>query len=201
MKTKKIFLIAACSLASLLAGCGTKDDTPGTLSPTDELTGANNPSPSTIPATGAKAIISINRANELAFEDAGVTEDELDNLSTHLIEEENRKQYTVTFATAKKTYQYCIAASDGTILSKSINSIPAGSENPEEDTSIPETTTTPTPSTAPISTTAPQTTPTKTPTKPTSTTAPTKAPTSPTSEITQDPGAYTHMTLPTIHLV
>ena len=179
MKAKKYLLIVTCSLTALLAGCGTRDDDiPGALSPTDGVTDTNNTSPSATPETDRKTSISMKQANELAYQDAGVKEDELTNLHTHLEEGKNGEEYITTFTTDNKAYQYRISASSGSILEKNVNPVSTGTDD--------KTSATPEATTAPKATLVPEATPTKAPAKPASTSAPTKAPTSPTGDITQD---------------
>ena len=179
MKAKKYLLIVTCSLTALLAGCGTRDDDiPGALSPTDGVTDTNNTSPSATPETDRKTSISMKQANELAYQDAGVKEDELTNLHTHLEEGKNGEEYITTFTTDNKAYQYRISASNGSILEKNVNPVSTGTDD--------KTSATPEATTAPKATLVPEATPTKAPAKPASTSAPTKAPTSPTGDITQD---------------
>ncbi len=179
MKAKKYLLIVTCSLTALLAGCGTRDDDiPGALSPTDGVTDTDNTSPSATPETDRKTSISMKQANELAYQDAGVKEDELTNLHTHLEEGKNGEEYITTFTTDNKAYQYRISASSGSILEKNVNPVSTGTDD--------KTSVTPEATTAPKVTLIPEATPTKAPAKPASTSAPTKTPSSQTGDITQD---------------
>ncbi|MDE7327993.1 MAG: PepSY domain-containing protein [Lachnospiraceae bacterium] len=192
MKAKKFLFIAACSLSALFAGCGTRDDVAGSPSPTTGIATPDSTSPSAASDTDTGTSISMDLATKLAFEDAKVSEDELDNMRTRLEEGENGKQYFVTFATSQKAYQYHIDASDGTILEKNVNSLSAGSATIEGTTILSEVTTTPeaTPApeatTKPAATSAPKATSTPLPTKPASTPKPTSASSSQTGEISQD---------------
>ncbi len=161
MKAKKYLLIVTCSLTALLAGCGTRDDDiPGALSPTDGVTDTDNTSPSATPETDRKTSISMKQANELAYQDAGVKEDELTNLHTHLEEGKNGEEYITTFTTDNKAYQYRISASSGSILEKNVNPVSTGTDD--------KTSVTPEATTAPKVTLIPEATPTKAPAKPAS---------------------------------
>ena len=106
MRTKKILTIAIFYAAVILTGCGTKDefDTPGT-----------------------KDALSMDEATKIAREDAKVSESELENLHARLNDE---AEYTVTFTTDQKSYEYCIAASDGMILEKNVKKLTPNTPSP-----------------------------------------------------------------------
>ena len=106
MRTKKILTIAIFYAAVILTGCGTKDefDTPGT-----------------------KDALSMDEATKIAREDAKVSESELENLHARLNDE---AEYTVTFTTNQKSYEYCIAASDGMILEKNVKKLTPNTPSP-----------------------------------------------------------------------
>ncbi len=106
MKTKKLLTTAIFYAAIILTGCGTKDefDTPG-----------------------AKDALSMDEATKIAWEDAKVSESELENLHARL---NDGAEYTVTFTTDQKSYEYCIAASDGMILEKNVNQLTSDTPSP-----------------------------------------------------------------------
>lgn len=106
MKAKKFLTIAVFYATVIFTGCGTKDefDTPGT-----------------------KDALSMDEATKIAWEDAKVSESELENLHARL---NDGTEYTVTFTTDQKSYEYCIAASDGMILEKNVNPLPSATDIP-----------------------------------------------------------------------
>lgn len=106
MKAKKFLTIAVFYATVMFTGCGTKDefDTPGT-----------------------KDALSMDEATKIAWEDAKVSESELENLHASF---NDGTEYTVTFTTAQKAYEYCIAASDGMILEKNVNPLPSATDIP-----------------------------------------------------------------------
>ncbi len=106
MKTKKFLTTAIFYAAVILTGCGTRDefDTPG-----------------------AKDALSMDEATKIAWEDAKVSESELENLHARL---NDGAEYTVTFTTDQKSYEYCIAASDGMILEKNVNQLTSDTPSP-----------------------------------------------------------------------
>lgn len=201
MKAKKILMIAACFMA-LLTSCGTKDDLEPDLTPTPSGAAADNgqltPSDtSATPSPDGSQLLSMDAATKIACEDAGVSTDGLNSLHARLQEGDAGKEYAVTFATTEKSYQYYIAATDGMILEKIVDTINQGSDTqlssssetlpdaaattvpdlvtPSEPSATPEDLPTPQPTSAPKATVTPAAASTPKPTPaPTSTPKPTQ---------------------------
>ncbi len=196
MKAKKILMIAAC-FAALLTSCGTRDDTEpdSPLAPSGTAAGNGQLAPSGTPTPDAGGLLSMDEATAVACQDAGVLKDGLESLHARLSEGDAGKEYTVAFTTPEKSYQYRIAASDGMILEKTVDTIDQNSDiklsssqetlpgAPQEDLTTTQPTTTPGVTAPPAATSTPVPTPTP---APTSTPKPTQAAPDKTGNITQD---------------
>lgn len=92
----------------------TTNDTP--LSPNNSATPA--PLPNAETPAAAEVEITLEKAKEIAFEDAGLTEDKVYALKTDFDSEGQRQYYEIDFKSGNYEYEYEIDAKNGKILKK-----------------------------------------------------------------------------------
>lgn len=125
---KKIFLLFI--LALIFVSCTnnaaeenqrTSDTTNFTTSDTP-LAPSNSANPTPLPNAETPAVtepgITLEKAKEIAFSDAGVTEDTVYGLETDVDLEGNRRYYEIDFKSGNYEYEYEIDAESGKILKK-----------------------------------------------------------------------------------
>ncbi|MCD7774065.1 MAG: PepSY domain-containing protein [Clostridiales bacterium] len=97
-------------------------------------------------------------AYEIAYNDAGVTSDDIQSIHYEFDFEGGRFVYEIEFTTSNAEYEYVIKASDGTILKKTADIISWESGSATETTTAAETTTSETTTAAEVPATATETT-------------------------------------------
>ncbi len=143
---KKIFLSAlAFTIMAVSAGCGSRDEDMREMdtNPSGSAAAVGDLTPSNTPVPKA-ASISMDQATEIAWNDAKVSEDDVQNLRVRLERDKDGSEYEVVFIAGNKAYEYKIAKEDGEILEKGIKAVeqPKATEVPEitkapEDENVP----------------------------------------------------------------
>lgn len=131
MKKKWIAIAGATILMMAVSACGSNENK-------DNQTGTSG-------SQNGEAITE-EKAKQIALEDAGIAEEEVQNLYVHLTTDDGVQEYEVEFYAGNQEYDYDINASNGSILSKdseaeNVNAAqaPADSENaPAGQTAISE---------------------------------------------------------------
>ncbi len=125
---KKIFLLfilallfVSCTNNAAEENARTSDTTNFTTNDTP-LAPDNSANPTPLPnaetTAAAQPEITLEKAKEIAFGDAGVTEDKVYALKTDFDSEGQRRYYEIDFKSGNYEYEYEIDASSGKILKK-----------------------------------------------------------------------------------
>ncbi|MDE7300042.1 MAG: PepSY domain-containing protein [Lachnospiraceae bacterium] len=161
MKARAFLIAFICIITAMSAGCGTRDEESDTdIRPSGEAVGNNAAEATEPPVVPTETQVqqnkysglSMDEVTEIARQNAGVAEDQVQNLRVLLESEGEGRQYEVSFRTADREYRYRIEASDGTILEKSVDAISTAENTQGQEeagntaptaTAVPETTTEP----------------------------------------------------------
>ena len=111
---KKIFLSAlAFTIMAVSAGCGSRDEDMREMdtNPSGSAAAVGDLAPSNTPVPKA-ASISMDQATEIAWNDAKVSEDDVQNLRVRLERDKDGGEYEVVFIAGNKAYEYKIAKED-----------------------------------------------------------------------------------------